>query len=225
MKDRDFISRLCSAPQTVSVKEFKEKAIDGFIKVEKCDLLVSHRLAEKFLKKIVDLQLEIFTLADTSLFECNLNDKRLVDVIIMTYAELRAYGLWITGASKIAHLLNDRLFPLLSPTLARYFNISDDKTSIKNWLFRIQSDAREVTEDYRIEQATGNPEQFLSNQLGYSGEGCEKSLLKYIDEYYWLRYADCLPVPPIWTPDMMKPGTISAYQASGQRKTQSPGGQ
>ena len=143
----------------------------------------------------------------------------------MTYAELRVYGLWITGASKIAHLLNDRLFPLLSPTLARYFNISDDKTSIKNWLFRIQSDAREVTEDYRIEQGTGNPEQFLSNQLGYSGEGCEKSLLKFIDEYYWLRYADCLPVPPIWTPDMMKPGTISAYQASGQRKTQSPGGQ
>jgi hypothetical protein len=139
--------------------------------------------------------------------ECDLSDHHLVEAITMTYTELRAYGLWITGASKIAHLLNDRLFPLLSPPLARHFNVSDDRASIKNWLVRVQNDMREVTDDFQQENKEGSPEQFLSAQIGYGAGGCDKSLLKYIDEYYWLKYADRLLVPPRWAPDVIQHST------------------
>jgi hypothetical protein len=207
MKDSDFLSRMRCMPQALSVKEFEEKAIDGFINMENYDLLVSHRLTEQILKTIVDLQLEIFTLMGMSLLECNLNDRRLTEAITMTYAELRAYGLWITGASKIAHLLNDRLFPLLSPSLARHFNISDDKASIRNWLFRVQNDLQEATADFHAQGMQGSLEHFLSSKLGYSAEGCKKSLVKFADEYYWLKYSDCLSVPPRWAPGLNQPSS------------------
>ena len=203
MKDNDFLSRLRCMPQALSVKEFEEKAIDGFINMENYDLLVSHQLAEKILKKIIDLQLETFAMMGMTLLECNLNDRQIIEAITLTYTELRAYGLWITGASKIAHLLNDRHFPLLNPALARYFNITDDKTSIRNWLFRIQNDMQEVNAEFLAEGLEGSLEQFLSNRLGYTAEGCEKSLVKFIDEYYWLKYADCLTIPPRWAPGLI----------------------
>lgn len=209
MKDSDFLSRLRGMPQALSVKEFEEKAIDGLINMENYDLLVSHQLAEKVLSKLIDLQRETIDLMSTSLLECNLNDNRVVEAITMTYIELRAYGLWITGASKIAHLLNDRLFPLLSPPLARYFCVSDDKASIKNWLTRIQNDIREVTADFHAAGMPGSPEQFLSEQLGYRAEGYEKSLVKFADEYYWLKFADCLTVPPRWAPGPAQSGSAA----------------
>lgn len=211
MKDTGFLSRLRTMPQTLTEREFEEKAIDSFINIENRDLLVSHQLSDKILKKIIELNPEISTLADVTLLEVNLNEPRIFDAIINTYAELRAYGLWITGASKIAHLLNDQLFPLLSPPLARYFNITDNKDSIKSWLARIQGELAEATTDFRAQGIPGAPDRYLSNHLSYGQEGYTKSLLKYVDEYYWLKFADGLPVPPRWTPAC--PATNAAVAA------------
>lgn len=205
MREKDFLSRLRQCPQTVTVKEFEAKAIDSYINLENKDLLVSRQLAEKILNKIVDIQPELASLSEVSLMECSLNDSLLLEAIAATYAELRAYGLWITGASKMAHLLNDRLFPLLSPPLARYFNITEEKGSIKSWLIKIQSEIREATSDFAQQKIPTSLELFLSSQVGYSKEGYNKSILKFADEYYWLKFADGLPVPPRWTPAVTQP--------------------
>ncbi len=199
MRDRDFLTRLRSSPREVSLIEFEDKAILGFINMENYDLLVAHRLAEKILATIVTLQPEISTLKEADLSECPL-DGDTGEAILKIYSELRAYGLWITGASKICHLLNDRLFPLLSPDLVRYFNITDDKTSLHEWLKQVQADISEASVDFNRQGLTGAPADFLSHQLGYSTEGYDKSLVKFADEYYWLRYGDGLPVPPRWIP-------------------------
>ena len=200
MKDSDFLSRLRCMPQALSVKEFEEKAIDGFINMENYDLLVSHQLAEKILKKIIDLQLETFAMMGTSLLECNLNDRQIIEAITLTYTELRAYGLWITGASKIAHLLNDKLFVPLNLNISNHFNLLEGSTDLINWLRIMQHNARRVTKDFHDRGFSGTPEKYLSEKLGYMRHGCHKSLVKYLDEYYWLCLADRLPIPPPWIP-------------------------
>ncbi len=43
---------------------------------------------------------------------------------------------------------------------------------------------------------------FLSEKLGYTRFGYEKSLVKFLDEFFWLRFGDNLPVPPRWIPDV-----------------------
>jgi hypothetical protein len=64
----------------------------------------------------------------------------------------------------------------------------------------MQQNAREVTEDFHAQGFSGPPEKFLSDKLGYSSHGYQKSLVKFLDEYFWLCFGDNLPVPPRWVP-------------------------
>jgi len=118
------------------------------------------------------------------------------------YSELRVDGLWVTGASKIAHLLNDSLFPPISLDIARHFGIKY-QTDVTPWLRRMQWDIQEATDDFYKQGLEGTPNQFLSEKLGYMMLGYEKSLAKFDDEYYWLCYGDGLPIPPEWIPTLL----------------------
>jgi hypothetical protein len=204
MKETNFLTRLRNQPETLSAKEFGENAILGFINLEHYDLLVSHRLAEKVLAKIIEMMPEIKLLSGLSLRACDLKDNQVIEAMINIYSGLRAYGLWVTGASKIAHLVNDQLFPLLSPSLVKYYSINDDMASLKHWLASVQTDIQEVTDDFHREGLQGTPDEFLSNHIGYSSTGCNKSLVKLADEYYWLKYCDALPIPPVWVPPLVQ---------------------
>ena len=200
MRDSEFLTRLRYQPLDVSPKEFEIKAILGFIKLESYDLLVSHQLAQNIINKIVELQPELSHLMRVSMLECNLNDRDIAEAISRIYNELQAYGLWITGASKIAHILNNHLFPVISPALTHHFNVTEDSASIRHWLLKTQNDIQEASDDFQREGLPGAPEVYLSERLGYATEGYQKSLVKFADEYYWLRYADGLVVPPRWLP-------------------------
>jgi hypothetical protein len=200
MKDAEFLKRLRCQPGDISPKEFEIKAILGFIKLESYDLLVSHQLAKNVMDKIILLQPELSGMNNLSLLECDLNDKSVSDALARVYNELQSYGLWITGASKIAHILNNHLFPVISPALTRHFNVTDSGASIRHWLLKTQNDLQEAASDFSQQGLPGTPEQYLSRQLGYSAQGYEKSMVKFADEYYWLRYAAGLSVPPRWTP-------------------------
>ena len=63
-----------------------------------------------------------------------------------------------------------------------------------------QQNAREVIEDFRKRELPGSPEKFLSEKIGYTRYGYEKSLVKFLDEFFWLRFGDNLPIPPRWVP-------------------------
>ncbi len=68
------------------------------------------------------------------------------------------------------------------------------------WLRLAQQNAREVTDSFHEEGLSGSPSKFLSDKLGYTEYGYEKSLVKFLDEYFWLRFGDNLPIPPRWVP-------------------------
>jgi hypothetical protein len=76
----------------------------------------------------------------------------------------------------------------------------DTETSLTKWIRIIQQNAQEVTLDFNKKGYTGSPGAYLSQKLGYADIGYEKSLIKFIDEYFWLRLGDNLPVPPKWIP-------------------------
>ncbi len=204
MKDGSFIRRLRTAPSEIGVDELEQKLVLDYIRVESYDLLVGHKLAGNILTTIGELEAEILSLSDISLLECDLSNTDLVDKIRNVYEKLGAiYGLWLTGASKIAHILNDRLFAILNLDLSRHFKIMEDGTGLVQWLSVMQENGRQVTRDFQERGFHGAPEQFLSDNLGYTDLGYQKSLVKFLDEYYWLRFGDNLPIPPRWTPHML----------------------
>jgi hypothetical protein len=126
----------------------------------------------------------------------------------MVYAGLYSVrGLWLTGVSKIAHLFNEDLFVILNLDISNHFHLIEGNTSLLEWLKVTQQNALEVTADFRTQGLKGSPQAFLSQRLGYTEMGCGKSLVKYLDEFFWLRFGDNLPVPPRWVPPATKSAT------------------
>ena len=201
MIDQDFLKRLRETPDKVSVIELEERVVLGLVNMEHYDLLINHKLAETLMHKIIDLKTEIPNLTQISLVDCDINDPATTAIFMRTFSSFQINGLWYTGISKIAHVLNDKFFPILSPDLVKYFDISEDPESLKQWLHTVQEDIYEVTQDYKRSGIEGSPERYLSDKIGYTQEGYQKSIIKFVDEYYWLRYVDCLQLPPRWNPE------------------------
>lgn len=199
--DTPFIERLRQSPHEITPSEFEQKVLLDYVSISNYDLLIEHKIAEHLLERIVSLQPDISALQGLTLLDCDLSDTDIVDRIEKVYAALHsAPGLWVTGVSKIAHLLNDRLLALLNPDISAHFNLLDGGSGLINWIKILQDSAMQVTRDFQDRGHSDTPEDFISEKLGYARNGCNKSLVKYLDEYYWLRFADSLPIPPPWTP-------------------------
>ncbi len=201
MRDTDFISRLRQAPFNISAEEFEEKVLLDHVNIENYDLLIGHGLAASVLAKIVRLQPETSFLQNVTLLDCDLSDSDITDKINNIYADIYSInGLWLTGVSKIAHLLNDKLFPILNLNISNHFGILEGDSNLIQWVRITQQNAQEVTKDFQEQELPGSPEKFLSEKLDYTRYGYEKSLVKFLDEYFWLRFGDNLPIPPRWVP-------------------------
>ena len=201
MKNTSFLSKLRESPTDISVTEFEENVILGHVKIENYDLLIGHNLAGSVLAKIIKMQPEISSLQNVNLLDFNFSDGDMVEKIKSLYEGLYSiHGLWVTGISKISHLLNDKLLVLLNLDISNHFKLLEGDTSLIQWLKITQKNMQEVTEDFHEQGYPGLPEEFLSDKLGYTKYGYQKSLVKFIDEYFWLRLGDSLPVPPIWAP-------------------------
>jgi hypothetical protein len=205
MNNKSFLQRLRHTPSDISVAEFEETVILGHVNIENYDLLIGHNLAGSVLAKIIDLQPEITALQGISLLDFDFSNSEMVDNVKKIYAGLYSVrGLWLTGVSKISHLLNDRLMVLLNLDISTHFKLIEGNTSLIQWLKITQDNMREVTEDFQWQGLPGSPGEFLSEKLGYTRDGYQKSLVKFIDEYFWLRLGDNLPVPPPWAPPFVE---------------------
>ena len=201
MGDSQFIQKLRQTPFEITPAEFEQKVLLDHVNISSYDLLVGHKLAERLLEKIVGLQSDVSALQDLSLLDCDLSDTEVANMIKGVYSMLSSVpGLWTTGVSKMAHLLNDKLFVLLNLDISAHFGLLEGSSGLIDWLKILQNSARQVTKDFHDKGFSGTPEEFISEKLGYTRDGCHKSLVKYLDEYYWLRFADDLPIPPPWTP-------------------------
>ena len=199
--DTPFMEKLRQTPHDVTASEFEKKVLLDYVRIINYDVLIEHKLAERLLENIVGLQPYVSALQGLTLLDCDLSDSAIADRIEKIYAALYSVpGLWVTGVSKIAHLLNDKLLVLLNTDISDQFRLLDDSTAVINWSKFLQNSARQVTRDFEERGYQGTPEEFISEKLGYTRHGCHKSLVKYLDEYYWLRFADSLPIPPPWIP-------------------------
>jgi len=200
MGDTEFITKLRQTPFEIKPEEFEQKVILDYVNIESYDLLIGHRLAERILEKIIGLQPAVSALQNLTLLNCDLSDSN-AERITRVYSTLFSIqGLWLTGVSKIAHLLNDKLLVLLNLDISTHFGILESSSGLVEWLKIMQGSAKQATDDFHNRGFSGTPEAFISEKLGYTSHGCHKSLAKYLDEYYWLCFADVLPIPPPWTP-------------------------
>lgn len=202
VSDTEFLTKLRQTPFEIEPADFVQKVVLDYVNLESYDLLMGHKIGEHLLEKIAGLQPDVSALQDFTLIDCDLSDTETIERIKRVYSTLFSVdGLWVTGVSKIAHLLNDRLLILLNLDISEHFNLLDGSTSLVGWLEVMQESARQVTDDFHERGFSGTPEAFLSEKIGYAESGCHKSLVKYLDEYYWLRFSDNIPVPPSWVPD------------------------
>ena len=198
--DTEFIFRLRQAPWDVPYDEFETKVIFGFI--SSVGLRLSTVRGERnILTQVIELYPSISALGEVGLRECDFSDKDLLKETTEIYDKLRTvHGFWVTGISKIAHVLNDSLFVALNLSTANYLGLLGETEDFIKWLKIAQESAQEVTEDFYSLGLSGSPEEFLSEKLGYANYGCQKSLARFIDEYFWLTTSEHLPIPPKWLP-------------------------
>ncbi|MBN1862524.1 MAG: hypothetical protein JW790_02645 [Dehalococcoidales bacterium] len=201
MSDTQFLTRLRQEPFNISAAEFEEKVLLDHVNIENYDLLIGHGLAKNILETVVKLMPETAAFEDVSLIDCDLSDSAVTKRISRIYASVYSVnGLWLTGVSKIVHLINDKLFPLLNLNISKHFGLLEGDTNLIHWVRITQENAREVMDDFQKQGLPGTPENFLSQKLGYISRGYEKSLVKFLDEFFWLRFGDNLPIPPHWIP-------------------------
>jgi hypothetical protein len=200
--DTAFISKLRKTPWDVSYEEFEAKVISSFINSLGLRLPVGTR-GGNILAEIIRLRRCTSRLQGVCLLDCDLSKGDLLKDIKEIYHGFSAIdGLWLTGISKIAHLLNDSLFVILDLRTADYFGLRGEADDYIKWLSTAQQHAQEATSDFEALGLPGSPEAFLSEKLGYSSYGCQKSLARFIDEYFWLTTSGNLPVPPKWVPPL-----------------------
>ena len=201
LSDTTFIEKLRQTPHAITAADFEQKVLLDYVNISNYDVLIEHKLAERLLEIIIELQPDISALQGLTLLDCNLSDRTIADRIDKIYVALYSVpGLWVTGVSKIAHLLNDKLLVLLNLDISNHFRLPDGSIAIITWIKSIQDNAKQVTKDFQELGYQGTPEEFISEKLGYTKQGCHKSMVKYLDEYYWLRFSDNLLIPPPWTP-------------------------
>ena len=201
IQDSDFLTKLRYEPYEVTAKEFEVKVILNYIDIAHYDLLMGHNFAHQILMQIINLQSELSVLEQYDILNCDLEDSGIESSIIKLYSSFSSIeGLWVTGTSKILHLLNNRLFAPLNRHLVDHLNISTSDHLLIDWLRILQKEARVVDNDFREQGFEGSIDAYLSDQLGYTKCDCQKSLVKFLDEYYWLTVADGLAVPPPWMP-------------------------
>jgi hypothetical protein len=199
--DTPFIEKLRQKPRGITASEFEQKVLLDYVNISNYDVLIEHKLAERLLEIIINLQPDVSALQGLTLIDSNLSDRAIADRIEKIYVALYSVpGLWVTGVSKIAHLLNDKLLVLLNLDISTHFRLPDGSIAVITWVKSLQDSAKQVTKDFQERGYKGTPEGFISEKLGYASQGCHKSLVKYLDEYYWLRFSDNLPIPPPWTP-------------------------
>ncbi len=199
--DKPFIEKLRQTPHGITASEFEQKVLLDYVNISSDDVPIKHKLAERLLENIIDLQPDVSALQGLTLLDCDLSDNAIAKRIEKIYGSLYSIpGLWVTGVSKIAHLFNDKLFVLLNRDISAHFLLQDGGVAFTTWVKFLQDSARQVTRDFQERGYQGTPEEFISEKLGYARHGCHKSLVKYLDEYYWLRFSDNLPIPPPWIP-------------------------
>jgi len=198
--DTVFISKLRKTPWDVSYEEFEAKVISDFVNSLGLRLPVGTR-GGNILAEIIRLRRYTSHLQGTRLLDCDLSNKDLLKNIREIYHGLSTIdGLWVTGISKIAHVLNDSLFVILDLKTSDNFSLRGGADDYIKWLGIAQQHALEVTSDFEASGLPGSPEVFLSEKLGYISYGCQKSLARFIDEYFWLTISGNLPIPPKWVP-------------------------
>lgn len=200
--DTEFLSKLRKNPSEISEEEFDRRVVLGFI--SDIGIRFAAPNEKKLFTIIKEITKSLSLLGDADLLTCDLSDEKQVEAIKQILNTLNNIkGLWITGISKIAHLLSDKLFVAVNVSTLSYFGLFGEIDGYIKWLEIAQQNAREVTEDFSNLGFEGTPEEFLSDRLGYTTAGCRKSLARFIDEYFWIKIGENLPVPPRWIPPQL----------------------
>lgn len=204
-RNKNLINDLRQNPYSVPLAVFKDKVISNFLNPWG-RMRWEDSTAEDIYKAIIALHPFTLKIGNDTLMTCNLSSGSTVcNVTGKIYDGLTSIrGVNMVGFSKIAHILNDSLFPLIdNPMREQYkevYGIGNSCQGYINWMIEMQKQACAVVGDFHKQGFAGSLEILLSQKLGLASVGCNKSLVKFLDEYYWLTVTRGVPIPPKWIP-------------------------
>ena len=203
------VSSLRQAPASLNFEYFCQNVCSDFLNSWGKMYIQNNSInndALNIYNAIIQLNPLVCQIQNQTILTCNLSQgSPLYLNIIQMYDTLTNIGgISMTGFSKIAHILNDRLFPLIDNPIRKElraaYNVSHDSQGYINWMREMKNQANEVIDDFHQKGFKGSPEIFLSQHLGYDVKGHIKSIVKFLDEYYWLTITHGLTIPPSWSP-------------------------
>lgn len=155
-------------------------------------------LPQEHLRVWPKLKPYIEVLRSQTLETVDLSDTQIQNAIKSAFSYLQFPHVWggDTVASKVLHFFNVHLFIMWDSDIQIAYRKPYGPEGYLEFLQEMQSQAKEVIEDFNVLSLSGSPESLLSQRLGYQSI---RPLTKFLDEYNWITITREWPSsPPDW---------------------------
>jgi hypothetical protein len=192
--DQGFIGRLQNGPTTVDLQRLRDFLPAYGVPFAPRDL------AAQLAVIWPELRGHVLPLASDRIETCDL--ETMGEHVTEAYGLLWGSRCWggDTVASKLLHFCNPTLFMMWDMDIQNEYG-KHGGAGYLEFMFKMQTLAREVMDDFRHLAVPGRAEEYLSQRLGYS---YTRPLAKFLDDYNWAIFAKKWPpVPPLWLLSLM----------------------
>lgn len=190
--DKAFLKRLEGTPMLDDFERLRDFLVHFGVHYAPKGLSQEHLDASPKLKPCVEF------LRNERLETCNLSDTEVQNAIKSAFGYLQWPNVWggDTVASKVLHFFNVHLFAMWDSDIQSAYRKPFGPEGYLGFLQEMQTQAKEVVEDFRRFSLPGSPESFLSQRLSYE---VARPLTKFLDEYNWIIITRGWPSsPPDW---------------------------
>jgi len=218
MQKTSFLKMLRSAPLSLSASDIQENLIKGFLNKWKTRVKNCQDSANALRQNMSTMSSYLRALMPISIESINFQQHVRINSRLMTvgiavercYEILRGTGHRIgpTATAKILHILQPRVFVMWDGAILdcfrrRNIGITDSGQGYRCFLEEMRKTAHQVIQNFNNRSlsppaAPGqSPSDYLSKRLSYDPQ---KTIAKFLDEYYWLKVTSGVMVPPSWHP-------------------------
>lgn len=218
MQKTAFLKTLRSAPRSLSASDIQENLIKGFLnrwktRVKNCQdsanaLRQNMSTMSSYLRALMPISIESISFQQHVRINSQL--KTVGIAVERCYEILRGTGHRIgpTATAKILHILQPRVFVMWDGAIRdcfrqRNIDVKDSGKGYRCFLEEMRKTAHQVIQNFNNRSfsppaASGqSPSDYLSKRLSYDPQ---KTIAKFLDEYYWLTVTKGVMVPPSWHP-------------------------
>ena len=210
MQNPHVLPLLRTNPLAVPDKSVQDSILKGFLNAWKTRVKNSPQSANAIKNSIQQIIPDLTTLCPFTIATAQFTGPYSVsNSIANCYGVLRSTGFKIgpTATAKILHILRPMLFVMWDGPILKHFNahfgIDDSPQGYVAFLEEMNKVATAIAASFSTTHLSPSPqpnqtaEEYLSQRLGYIPD---KTMAKFLDEYFWVTITNGVTIPPRWHP-------------------------